>query len=131
EIVVALPPGESAPDGTVGAPGGEVRSGSVRSALAAAGDGDPVVVHDAARPLAPPDLFARALAELEQHPCEGAVAAAPVTDTVKEATTGGWCAARWSATVCGRCRRPRPSAARRWSVRWTWTTRSWPRPPTM
>jgi len=85
EIVVALPPGESAPDGTVGAPGGDVRSGSVRSALAAAGDGDPVVVHDAARPLAPPDLFARALAELEQHPCEGAVAAAPVTDTVKEA----------------------------------------------
>jgi 2-C-methyl-D-erythritol 4-phosphate cytidylyltransferase len=85
EIVVALPPGESAPDGTVGAPGGDVRSGSVRSALAAAGDGDPVVVHDAARPLAPPDLFARALAELEQHPCEGAVAATPVTDTVKEA----------------------------------------------
>jgi 2-C-methyl-D-erythritol 4-phosphate cytidylyltransferase len=84
-VVVALPPGEEAPTGTVGVPGGAVRSASVRAALAAAGDGDPVIVHDAARPLAPPDLFARALAELEAHGCDGVVAAAPVADTVKEA----------------------------------------------
>ena len=82
-VVVALPPGEDAPAGTVGVPGGAVRSASVRAALAAAGDSDAVVVHDAARPLAPPELFARTLGELEA--CDCAVAAAPVTDTVKEA----------------------------------------------
>jgi 2-C-methyl-D-erythritol 4-phosphate cytidylyltransferase len=82
-VVVALPPGEDAPAGTVGVPGGAVRSASVRAALAAAGDSDAVVVHDAARPLARPELFARTLAELEA--CDCAVAAAPVTDTVKEA----------------------------------------------
>jgi 2-C-methyl-D-erythritol 4-phosphate cytidylyltransferase len=84
-VVVALPPGEEAPAGTVGVAGGQVRSGSVRAALAAAGEGDPVIVHDAARPLALADLFARALAELEAYGCDGVVAAAPVTDTVKEA----------------------------------------------
>jgi 2-C-methyl-D-erythritol 4-phosphate cytidylyltransferase len=63
-----------------------VRSASVRAALAASdAGGDPVLVHDAARPLAPPELFARALAELEAHGCDGVVAAAPVTDTIKEA----------------------------------------------
>src|SRR5262245_8923743 len=50
EIVVALPPGETAPTDTVGVPGGVARSESVRAALAAAPPGD-VVVHDAARPL--------------------------------------------------------------------------------
>jgi 2-C-methyl-D-erythritol 4-phosphate cytidylyltransferase len=62
-----------------------VRSASVRAALQASA-GDPVVVHDAARPLAPPELFTRALAELEAHGCDGVVAAAPVTDTIKEAS---------------------------------------------
>jgi 2-C-methyl-D-erythritol 4-phosphate cytidylyltransferase len=68
----------------VGVPGGAVRSASVRAALAASA-GDPVVVHDAARPLAAAELFTRALAELEAHRCDGVVAAAPVTDTIKEA----------------------------------------------
>ena len=36
-IVVALPPGEQAPEGIIGVPGGSVRSESVRNALAAAG----------------------------------------------------------------------------------------------
>jgi 2-C-methyl-D-erythritol 4-phosphate cytidylyltransferase len=40
-----------------------------------------VVVHDAARPLAGPELFTRALAALEG--ADAAIAAAPVTDTVK------------------------------------------------
>jgi 2-C-methyl-D-erythritol 4-phosphate cytidylyltransferase len=84
DVVVALPPGEAAPAGTVGVPGGAVRSASVRAALAASA-GDPVVVHDAARPLAAAELFTRALAELEAHRCDGVVAAAPVTDTIKEA----------------------------------------------
>jgi 2-C-methyl-D-erythritol 4-phosphate cytidylyltransferase len=83
EIVVALPDGEAAPLGCVGVPGGLTRSESVRSALAAAGEGEWVVVHDAARPLVEPGFFAAALAALEG--ADAAVAAAPMTDTVKEA----------------------------------------------
>jgi 2-C-methyl-D-erythritol 4-phosphate cytidylyltransferase len=87
-IVVALPAEdvESAelPVGTVGVAGGAVRSESVKLALAAAGDGDPVIVHDAARPLADAGLFARALEELESSGADAAIAAARVTDTIKE-----------------------------------------------
>ena len=82
EVVVALPPGEPAPAGTMGVDGGATRSESVRAALAAAPPGD-VVVHDAARPLVTPEHFTAALAALEGADC--AVAAAPITDTVKEA----------------------------------------------
>jgi 2-C-methyl-D-erythritol 4-phosphate cytidylyltransferase len=82
EVIVALPAGESAPSGCVGVPGGRTRSESVRAALTAAGEGD-VVVHDAARPLVPASLFREALAALAGADC--AVAAAPMTDTVKEA----------------------------------------------
>jgi 2-C-methyl-D-erythritol 4-phosphate cytidylyltransferase len=82
-IVVALPPGTAAPTGTVGVPGGAVRSQSVRNALAATGAGwDPVLVHDAARPLLTAALVERVLAALEGG-VDGAIAAAPVTDTVK------------------------------------------------
>ena len=56
EIVVALPEGVAAPDGTIGVPGGSERSHSVRAALAAAPDDDVVLVHDAARPLVTPEL---------------------------------------------------------------------------
>jgi 2-C-methyl-D-erythritol 4-phosphate cytidylyltransferase len=96
QIVVALPAdtvGE-APDGTVGVAGGAVRSESVRLALEAAGGGDPVIVHDAARPLAPPELFERVLAELETSGADAAVAAAPVSDTVKEVSEDGSTVAR-------------------------------------
>jgi 2-C-methyl-D-erythritol 4-phosphate cytidylyltransferase len=82
QVVVALPVGEAAPSGCVGVPGGRTRSESVRAALTAAGEGD-VVVHDAARPLVEPGLFVAALAALEG--ADAAVAAAQVTDTVKEA----------------------------------------------
>lgn len=88
DIVVALPPGASAPAGTRGVAGGATRSLSVRAALAAT-SGEPVLVHDAARPLASPALFARALHELELHACEAVVAAARVTDTIKEADAEG------------------------------------------
>jgi len=84
EIVIALPPGEEAVPGTRGVPGGPVRSASVRAALAAAGPGDHVVVHDAARPLAAPALFERTIEEVEEEGVDGAVAAVPVTDTIKE-----------------------------------------------
>jgi 2-C-methyl-D-erythritol 4-phosphate cytidylyltransferase len=84
-VVVALPPGERAPDGCLGVPGGATRSASVLAALRAAPparDGA-VVVHDAARPLVEPELFARTLATLEDADC--AIAAARVTDTIKQA----------------------------------------------
>jgi 2-C-methyl-D-erythritol 4-phosphate cytidylyltransferase len=83
DIVVALPPGETAPPDTLGVPGAATRSESVRAALAAAPPADQVVVHDAARPLVTPELFRAALAALADADC--AIAAAPVTDTVKEA----------------------------------------------
>jgi 2-C-methyl-D-erythritol 4-phosphate cytidylyltransferase len=82
-IVVALPPGVSAPAGTIGVPGGAVRSASVRLALAAAGPGDPVLVHDAARPLLTPDLAERVIAAALAEGVDAAIAAAPVTDTIK------------------------------------------------
>ena len=89
QIVVALPPDalDAAPDGTVAVAGGAVRSQSVREALRASrasGAGDPVVVHDAARPLAPAALFERALAQLRQSGVDAVIAAAPVSDTIKE-----------------------------------------------
>jgi 2-C-methyl-D-erythritol 4-phosphate cytidylyltransferase len=85
-IIVALPRDalDAAPAGTVSVAGGTVRSESVRSALRAAGSGDPVVVHDAARPLAPAELFARALGRLEESGADAVIAAARVSDTIKE-----------------------------------------------
>jgi 2-C-methyl-D-erythritol 4-phosphate cytidylyltransferase len=85
-IVVALPADAlaEAPSGIVAVTGGAVRSASVREALRACPDGDPVVVHDAARPLAPARLFERALAQLERSGADAVVAAAPVSDTIKE-----------------------------------------------
>src|SRR4051794_5381374 len=82
QIVVALPPGVDAPAGTLGVEGGAHRSLSVRNALAAAPAGDPIVVHDAARPLVTTALVEAAIAALGDH--DAAIAAAPVTDTVKE-----------------------------------------------
>jgi 2-C-methyl-D-erythritol 4-phosphate cytidylyltransferase len=87
EIVIALPADElaAAPAGTIAVAGGTQRSHSVKSALAASGDGDPVIVHDAARPLATAALFEQALLELARHESVDAViAAAPVADTIKE-----------------------------------------------
>jgi len=85
-IVVALPADslDQAPPGTLAVAGGAVRSESVREALLASGEGDPVLVHDAARPLASPALFARVLERLERSGAEAAIAACPVTDTIKE-----------------------------------------------
>jgi len=95
-IVVALPAeavGE-APEGTVGVAGGAVRSESVRLALVAAGAGDPVIVHDAARPLASPELFERALSEIDSSGADAVIAAAPVSDTIKEVGDDGRTVAR-------------------------------------
>lgn len=82
-VVVALPEECEAPEGCVGVRGGATRSASVSNALRAAGDVEAVVVHDAARPLVTPAVFEATLAALRD--ADAAVAAAPVTDTVKEA----------------------------------------------
>ena len=79
-VVVTLPDGYAMPGGVRG---GATRSESVRAGLAAVGPADRVVVHDAARPLVSPELFTRCLAELDT--ADAAIAAARVTDTVKEA----------------------------------------------
>jgi 2-C-methyl-D-erythritol 4-phosphate cytidylyltransferase len=84
-IVVALPAGYDAPPRCIGVTGGQERSHSVRAALHAAGDAaDVVLVHDAARPLVTAQIVRDCLAAL-QGDVEAAVAAAAVTDTVKEA----------------------------------------------
>ncbi len=83
-IIVALPPGVVAPAGTDGVIGGEQRSHSVHAALRHAGEADVVVVHDAARPLVTPEIVRDCLDALAVHGCDGAIAAAPVTDTIKE-----------------------------------------------
>ena len=85
EIVIAAPPGLEA-EGAVVVAGGTERSHSVRNALRAS-TGDPVLVQDAARPLLTPELAERCLAALGD--ADAVVAAARVTDTVKEAGEGG------------------------------------------
>ena len=87
-IVIALPPGLEAPDGTIGVPGGAERSHSVRNALAEAAGGDPILVQDAARPLLTPELAERCLAAVAGG-ADAAIAAARVTDTTKEAGADG------------------------------------------
>jgi 2-C-methyl-D-erythritol 4-phosphate cytidylyltransferase len=88
-IVVALPAGIEAPEGTVGVLGGAVRSESVLRALEASGDGDPVLVHDAARPLLSIELVQATLMAVEQKGIDAAIAATPVTDTIKQADSRG------------------------------------------
>lgn len=83
-VVVAVPPGhERPPDRIVG---GASRSASVRAALASAPEADIVVVHDAARPLVTEDLVRRCIDALDG--VDGAIAAARVTDTIKQAQEG-------------------------------------------
>jgi 2-C-methyl-D-erythritol 4-phosphate cytidylyltransferase len=83
-IVVALPSGVQAPAGTSGVVGGQERSHSVRAALHHTLAGDPVLVHDAARPLVTPEIIRACLAGLDAA-ADAAIAAARVTDTIKEA----------------------------------------------
>jgi 2-C-methyl-D-erythritol 4-phosphate cytidylyltransferase len=90
-VVVAVPP--ESPQSPVLSPqdvvvGGESRSASVRNALDAAPEASVVVVHDAARPLVTADLVERCVAALEPG-VDGAIAAAPMSDTVKEAASDG------------------------------------------
>jgi 2-C-methyl-D-erythritol 4-phosphate cytidylyltransferase len=89
-IVVALPPGAAPPEGVIAVEGGACRSDSVRRALQAAGEGDTVLVHDAARPLLTADLAERVIAALaSDEDADAAIAAAPLTDTIKRVNGAG------------------------------------------
>ena len=69
--------------------GGATRSESVRRGLAAVPQGaDVIVVHDAARPLAPIGLW-RAVVSAVEAGADGAIPGAPVSDTVKRIGDGG------------------------------------------
>jgi 2-C-methyl-D-erythritol 4-phosphate cytidylyltransferase len=85
-IVVACPPGhldELDGQGLELVEGGASRSVSVANALAAV-DSELVAIHDAARPLLDTALIEAIVATLAADPkADGAIAAAPVTDTVK------------------------------------------------
>jgi 2-C-methyl-D-erythritol 4-phosphate cytidylyltransferase len=70
--------------------GGATRSESVRRALDAVGPGDPVLVHDAARPLLTPQLAREVIDALAADAsADAAIAAMPVTDTVKRVDAAG------------------------------------------
>ena len=95
KIVVAAPPRaqdrvaevaeQAGVEATVVA-GGDHRSQSVANALEAVNT-DLVVVHDAARPLVTAELIEQVVARLDHDPdVAGVIAAAPVTDTIKEAS---------------------------------------------
>ena len=93
-VIVAVPAGhEGPPNGPAehGRPvwveGGASRSASVRNALSAAPEARTVVVHDAARPLVTLELVKSCLAALMG--VDGVTAAAPVTDTIKQAYPDG------------------------------------------
>jgi 2-C-methyl-D-erythritol 4-phosphate cytidylyltransferase len=87
-IVVACPPGhvhELAGGDLAVVDGGATRAQSVSNAMRAVGT-ELVAIHDAARPLVTPQLIEAVIATLTSDPeAAGAIAATPVTDTVKQA----------------------------------------------
>ncbi|MGY5883734.1 2-C-methyl-D-erythritol 4-phosphate cytidylyltransferase [Modestobacter lacusdianchii] len=95
EVVVAVPAPQQAaftavlPDDVHVVVGGDTRTASVRAALAAAREqADAVLVHDAARPLTPPDVVARVLAALAAG-ARAVVPVLPVVDTTVVVDTDG------------------------------------------
>jgi 2-C-methyl-D-erythritol 4-phosphate cytidylyltransferase len=90
-IVIACPPGHVHDLGGHGGDvvdGGATRAQSVANALAAVGTGL-VAIHDAARPLVTPELVEGVVATLVADPeADGAIAAVPVSDTIKRAAPG-------------------------------------------
>ena len=91
-VIVALPAGQGQAVDWGGAAervaGGPSRSESVLAAVREAPEAEAYVVHDAARPLITRDLVERCV-EAVEHGWDGAVAAARMTDTVKEAAPDG------------------------------------------
>jgi 2-C-methyl-D-erythritol 4-phosphate cytidylyltransferase len=80
-VVLVVPPADAEREG--GVAGGPTRSASVRNGLAAVpAEADIICVHDAARPLASPNLF-RAVIEAVSGGADGAIPGIPVADTIK------------------------------------------------
>lgn len=93
-VVVAVPPNRTdeaklvfGGDAVIVA-GGMDRTESVRLALAAVGDAEFILVHDAARALTPPALIARVVAALEAGHA-AVVPGLPVSDTIKAVDANG------------------------------------------
>jgi 2-C-methyl-D-erythritol 4-phosphate cytidylyltransferase len=93
-VVLVLPVDDTAEpdrswDADVVVAGGVSRSDSVRAGLAAVPAAARVIaVHDAARPLAGPAIWGRAI-EAVRHGADGAVPVVSVTDTIKSVGTDG------------------------------------------
>jgi len=69
--------------------GGATRAASVRAGLAAVpSDAGVIVVHDAARPLASPELFAAVVHAVRAVGIDGAIPVVPVSDTLKRVVDG-------------------------------------------
>lgn len=87
-VVIACPPGRESDlrgDDLTLVEGGETRAISVSNALREV-ETELVAIHDAARPLLTPELVEGVVATLVADPeAAGAIAATPVTDTVKQA----------------------------------------------
>ena len=80
-VVVVVPAADVEREG--GVAGGETRSASVRAGLAAVpASADVICVHDAARPLASPDIYRRVI-DAVLDGADAAVPAVAVTDTIK------------------------------------------------
>jgi len=99
EVVVAVPAGREAAARREAsalltipvkiAPGGAERQDSVRIALAlTSAQSELVIIHDAARPFATPEMFTACLA-LASRSGGGAIAAIPVADSLKRVDPGG------------------------------------------
>jgi len=90
-IVIACPPGhvyDLAGHDLGVVDGGATRAESVRNALQAVGT-ELVAIHDAARPLVTPTLIEGVVSTLLADPdAAGAIAATPVTDTIKRVASG-------------------------------------------
>lgn len=91
QLVVLVVPAGYAGDGEgadVVVTGGSTRAASVRAGLAHCAPAEVVVVHDAARPLASPELFAAVVAAVRDG-ADGAVPGLAITDTVKRVGADG------------------------------------------
>ena len=105
-IIIACPPGHVHDLGSHDldvVDGGATRAQSVANALAVV-ETELVAIHDAARPLVTPELVEGVVATLVADPeADGAIAAPPVSDTIKRAASG-------SMKHLGAHRGPNPSS---------------------
>ena len=88
EADTATVPSAASSPALVVVPGGDSRSASVRAGLAAVpAEADVIVVHDAARPLATPQLFERVVRAVREG-ADGAIPVVAVVDTIRRRSGG-------------------------------------------